>query len=453
MRKKLKNVAAPFAVVLMTNPAFADVASPSIGDLMGEIDQLTAEVDALKVDASKKDNSAIRLNGYYRLQSTAESLDETDDNSSTWVDQRLRMKVTSDLHENVTVVWYGEYDAPFGETGSKTVAGSGGKLSSDGVGIETKNAYVDFRVPNTELKVRTGIQGYGFGKYESFVTDDDMNGVSFLGTLDSVTLSGGWFKWEEGERDSSDDVDFYVLNGELAPNTNLTYGFTGSMIRNRNEDAINGTAARTDELYLGSYIDLSYNDIAYSGSLLYKKASGVDSGATDGDSFMLNLYAKKHWIDGSIKIHGIYIPADDSSSGTDRFAANQSGWELNSDNLMIFGTDYYYNNGSQGGKAVYDAAYQGYGLLGLTISGDQKLDDDYYLKYGAGYFSVADDAPASASKANGSSLGTELAAQIGKKFADIYDLSLRGSYGFMGDFYQDDAEDTYKVVAMLNVSF
>lgn len=179
-------MAAPLAVVLITAPALADVPSPSLDGLKGEIDQLTAEVANLK-----NDQSAIRLNGYYRMQSTAESLDETDDNSSTWVDQRLRMKVTGDLNENVTVVWYGEYDAPFGEKGSKTVAGSGGKLSSDGVGIETKNAYVDFRLPSTDWKVRTGIQGYGFGKYESFVTDDDMNGISFLGNIDMVSLSGG----------------------------------------------------------------------------------------------------------------------------------------------------------------------------------------------------------------------------------------------------------------------
>ena len=447
IEKKLK-MAAPLAVVLITAPALADVASPSLDGLKGEIDQLTAEVANLK-----NDQSAIRLNGYYRMQGTAESLDETDDNSSTWVDQRLRMKVTGDLNENVTVVWYGEYDAPFGEKGSKTVAGSGGKLSSDGVGIETKNAYVDFRLPNTDWKVRTGIQGYGFGKYESFVTDDDMNGISFLGNIDMVNLSGGWFKWDEGERDSSDDVDFYVLNGELNPNDNLSYGFTGGSINNRNEDAINGTAARTDDIYLGSYVDYTYGDMAYSGSVLYKIASGMDSNASDGEAFMLNLYAQKHWTGGYIKVHGIYIPADDSSNGTDRFAENNSGYELNSSNLMIFGTDSYYNNGSQGGKAVLDAAYQGYGLLGLMLSGDQMLEDDYYVKYGAGYFRVADDAPQSASQANGSNLGAELAAQFGKKFAGIYDLSLRGSYGFMGDFYQESSEGTYKIVAMLNVVF
>ncbi len=104
--------------------------------------------------------------------------------------------------------------------------------------------------------------------------------------------------------------------------------------------------------------------MGYSGSVLYKKSSGRDSDATDGDTYMLNLYAQRHWGNASLKIHGIYIPADDSSNGADRFAANQSGWELNSSNLQIFGTDVYYNNGSQGARSVKDAAYQGYGLMG-----------------------------------------------------------------------------------------
>lgn len=47
IEKKLK-MAAPLAVVLITAPALADVASPSLDGLKGEIDQLTSEVAKLK---------------------------------------------------------------------------------------------------------------------------------------------------------------------------------------------------------------------------------------------------------------------------------------------------------------------------------------------------------------------------------------------------------------------
>ena len=451
MRNKLRTLAAPLAMALSTTPAMAaepvGSASPDVGDLKAEINQLTAEVDKLR-----KRESPFSVGGYYRLQGTSQSLDTTDDNSTAFVDQRLRAKISGDLNDNVTLVWYGEFDAPWGETGS-CQGDNCGKLSADGVGVETKNAYVDLRIPNSDWKVRAGIQGYGFGKYESFVTNDDMNGISFAGNVGMATLTGGWFKWEENDRDSADDIDFYMLSAELHPSEVFHYGLTGAQISNSSQAAQNGTAARTDDNYLGAYVDYTFNQMAYSGSVLYKKSSGVDSDATDGDTFMVNLYAQRHWGNSNLKIHGIYIPADDSSNGTDRFARNQTGYELSNANLQIFGTDVYYNNGSQGAKAVLDGAYQGYGLMGLMVSGDQKLANDYYLKYGTGYFRVADDAPDSAAQANGSSLGTEVAAQFGKKFVGLYDVSLRGSYGFMGDFYGDDPEDTYKVVAMVNISY
>jgi hypothetical protein len=447
----LKSIGAPLAIAVATTPAWAagpvGSASPSVDDLKAEINQLTAEVEKLK-----KSDSPFSVDGYYRLQATSQDFDETKDNSEAFVDQRLRAKITGNLNENVSLVWYGEFDSPWGETGS-CQGDNCGKLSADGVGVETKNAYAELKVPNSDWKVRAGIQGYGFGKYESFVTNDDMNGISFAGNVGIATLTGGWFKWEEEDRDSADDVDFYMLNAEFHPSEMFHYGVTGAQISNKNQNALNGTAPRTEDNYVGVYADFTAQTIAYSGSVLYKKSSGIDSSATDGDTYMVNLYAKKHWNGGGIKVHGIYIPADDSNNGADRFARNNTGYELSADNLQIFGTDVYYNNGRQGALAVLDGAYQGYGLMGLMVSGDQELASDYYLKYGTGYFRTADDAPDSAPKANGSSLGTEVAAQVGKKFAGLYDVSLRGSYGFMGDFYGNNPEDTFKVVAMVNISY
>lgn len=398
----------------------------------------------------------LKLNGYYRIQGTGQNLSTNEaDNDSTFVDQRLRLKLTNSFNENISVVYYGEYDAPFGQTGSKTVAGNGGKLSSDGVGFETKHFYVDFKVPNSSWSVRTGIQGFGFGKYESFVTDDDMAGISARGDVGPVKISAAWFKWDEGESDASDDADFYKVDGDMKVSDQLSLGLTAAAVINNNPDAVNiGTAALTDDFYYGVNANYTMDKLGFAGSLLFRKASGQDSSATDGDAMMLNLYATAKLNGGHVKVHGIFIPADDSANGTDRFSANQAGYELWQDNLMIFGTDGPYNNGSQGGAAVYDSAYAGYGLMGLTVSGDFELPEAAYLKYGAGYFMTADDNPGGGTVAAPDSvLGTEVAAQIGKVFAEKYDLSLRGAYGFMGDFYGSEPEDTYKVVAMLDVNF
>lgn len=106
MRNKLRTLAAPLAMALSTTPAMAaepvGSASPDVGDLKAEINQLTAEVDKLR-----KRESPFSVGGYYRLQGTSQSLDTTDDNSTAFVDQRLRAKISGDLNDNVTLVWYG----------------------------------------------------------------------------------------------------------------------------------------------------------------------------------------------------------------------------------------------------------------------------------------------------------------------------------------------------------
>ena len=106
MSKIFKSISAPLAIALVATPALAAEpvgrASPTVEDLKVEINQLTAEVEELK-----KGDSPFTVNGYYRLQATSESLDTTDDNSTAFVDQRLRAKITGDLNDNVSLVWYG----------------------------------------------------------------------------------------------------------------------------------------------------------------------------------------------------------------------------------------------------------------------------------------------------------------------------------------------------------
>ena len=113
MSRLLKSIGAPLAIAVATTPAWAaepvGSASPSVDDLKTEINQLTAEVEKLK-----QSDSPFSVGGYYRLQATSQSLDETNDNSSSFVDQRLRAKITGDLNDNVSLVWFGEFDSPWG---------------------------------------------------------------------------------------------------------------------------------------------------------------------------------------------------------------------------------------------------------------------------------------------------------------------------------------------------
>ncbi|HAU18752.1 MAG TPA: hypothetical protein DCS72_10500, partial [Marinobacter adhaerens] len=157
MSKIFKSISAPLAIALVATPALAAEpvgrASPTVEDLKVEINQLTAEVEELK-----KGDSPFTVNGYYRLQATSETQNlaargeefgAPSDSSNAFVDQRLRAKITGNLNDNVSLVWYGEFDSPWGETGS-CQGDDCGKLSADGVGVETKNAYAELKVPNSD---------------------------------------------------------------------------------------------------------------------------------------------------------------------------------------------------------------------------------------------------------------------------------------------------------------
>ena len=111
----------------------------------------------------------VKLNGYFRTQMQADTVDglgAKDAPTEAAVDQRIRMKVTNQLNDEVKVVYYGEVDTVWGKQSKGNTAdgiGGGGMAGADGVNIETKNAYVAFNVPNSILSASVGIQGFGLG--------------------------------------------------------------------------------------------------------------------------------------------------------------------------------------------------------------------------------------------------------------------------------------------------
>ncbi len=75
--------------------------------------------------------------------------------------QRTRLQVNFVASENVQGVLYFEIgDIEWGYSNStNTGRGTGGRLGTDGVNVETRRAYITFNVPNTELLFQVGLQG------------------------------------------------------------------------------------------------------------------------------------------------------------------------------------------------------------------------------------------------------------------------------------------------------
>lgn len=105
--------------------------------------------------------------------------------------QRLRLQLDAVASENLS-------GTVFFEIGNTTWGdnGSGGALGADQQIVEVRRAYIDWMVPNTELKVRMGLQGMAIPSFtmkKSQVFEDDVAGITLSYQFtDNVAVTAFW---------------------------------------------------------------------------------------------------------------------------------------------------------------------------------------------------------------------------------------------------------------------
>lgn len=107
--------------------------------------------------------------------------------------QRLHLQLNAKASENLA-------GTVFFEIGEQRwgMAAQGGALGADGSNVvKVKNAYLDWVVPNTPLKLRMGLQGIklpGFA-LDSPVFQDDVAGIAASWKMnDAVSITGVWMR-------------------------------------------------------------------------------------------------------------------------------------------------------------------------------------------------------------------------------------------------------------------
>lgn len=86
------------------------------------------------------------------------------------------------------------------EIGDFAWGNGAGEVSGDVVGIEVKNAYLDFNIPNTEVNIKAGLQGLTLPGFVggSPLFDDDVTGIVFNAPInDMVGITGGWARLQD----------------------------------------------------------------------------------------------------------------------------------------------------------------------------------------------------------------------------------------------------------------
>lgn len=421
----------------------------------------------------------LKLNGYYRLMmygaeirnfggansivegggaNTADVNDEKGDTRQL-VDQRLRLMLTNNFNDNVSLVYFGEVDTVWGEQ-SKGAIGGGGQLGADGVNFETKNVYLDIK--DGGFASRLGIQTLA-DAYQGVVFFDDMAAVKASYKVGGTTLTGAYSKWDEdSNRSDWDDRDFWIADVNQKIGDALSVG--ASVYFEQDNDSNNADTQTTERLFYGVNADAKFGIMNISGFAVLEDGEIDNDGASDWDTFsyIASVKVAAKIANGDVGVRAIYIPNADDDTDDERWRTPVGRYDFASENLMQMLTDKFVCNYGKERYAMEDAGEEGYGLIGLVASGNHKLPQDMYVNWGAGYF-MADDDTANVrgveTKREGDSIGYEVAVRVGKKVYEKVDLSLNASYAGYGDFYDntarngDDPDDTYKTYLMVNVPF
>ena len=456
MSKYLKTAAAALALVALATPALADS----------------------------------KISGFFRTQfiadnfngppigTTFDQMTSANKRTATQIDNRFRLMYQNNLNEYVNFVYFAEVDTPWGQSG-KAAAGQGGTDGADGVNVETKNVYLDFKIPDSIVSARVGIQGVSMGPDGILLIDDMAAARVNLQLSPMANVTAIYSKWRENNITEWDDVDFYGATLNLKPsdalklNLDVAYvdanAFTAAFGAGGLDTLAAAAGADQADIYavgLGGEAKLGEAKLAgylaYSGGTLEDDAVGSTDVDLQGMMATVKASAKLGMADAGLRL--TWYSADDDANDDEYsgFIGDLSGgvYEFAGENLSIFFADALYNNTNGGRRALVDAAYQGHGLIAINGSANMNFTKNCYGKFGAGYFMATEDGANEVGSAKtDKDLGFEVAARVGHKIAEKVDLSLGGAYAFLGDFYKStaansqDPDNVYKVSVAMNVPF
>ena len=128
----------------------------------------------------------------------------------------------------------------------------GGAFSGDDENIETRWAYTDFAVPNTDGRVFIGLQPFAVNSY---VWKETAMGVQYKGKADAFDYRLAWMRGREffnGDDDDDllEDVDSFLVRGDFSPAQDVEAGVFG--LYQRSDSLVSGTDSDLSSSYPGS---------------------------------------------------------------------------------------------------------------------------------------------------------------------------------------------------------
>lgn len=459
-----------------------------------------ALVVALAVPASAE----MKLNGFYRAKPTLSNFvgagnvqyvtpdsltkgNTAASRSFTEFRNRLRFEIGD---ENVKGVTFFELDGNFGDRGGNTGRNQGFAQNGDSINLETKNAYIWFKVPNTSLNFTVGLQGYtdefagllfGYSDQAGVVANYKYDPVTFrftwLALRDDVSGGGpannAWTSNNVGGK----SADYYAVDAKFNPTKDLAATLHLGFINDRGTGGGTFASKPTEAgvgldtlraYYAGVNGTFKLAPATLTGFFVYNFGKFEGTGVSDVDinGFAASVRADANLGPGKAFVEGLYVsgddkPTDDKYKGiiTGNAYAALTSYYARPDLYILFPNLDMINSAT---ALVLDPANGGRGLWLAAAGYSQKFTDKISGKLGLGYLAAAKKQARSGTDRNaeGTAMGTEVNANVNYNIAKGLDFGLYGAYAFLGSFYDkpagstsQDPDDLYLLNGRLNYAF
>ncbi|MCL1926390.1 MAG: hypothetical protein FWF95_04565, partial [Syntrophorhabdaceae bacterium] len=269
---------------------------------------------------------------------TLGGLQQKHDSDGAYVEQRMRIKFDMGT-EVARAILHLESDMNWGMTGNQTSGAgrnTGGALSADAVQLETKEAYVWFRVPDTSFTSTVGMQMVSDHYAGIFANNARMTSIFVNGQFEPVKVTLGWGKlYENAPIRGSNDTEMYLVSGQFAPSKDMNVGLNLYMLKDDSARAAGGAASLAGpvgrqivDVYMPG-VNFAMNagaaKISAFGFYQFGRAASVVSGTDSFDirAWALDLRGDLKVGPGNIFVEGFYLSGDDQSK---RPAGNRSAY-------------------------------------------------------------------------------------------------------------------------------
>lgn len=349
--------------------------------------------------------------------------------SNSWVDSRLRMKFANSFNANAKLVWQVEVgDLKWGTSPSAD-------LGNDGINVETKHAYMQFKCPNLPINATIGLQAWN--DHDSLVLDDDFPAMMFNTKVSNFDIQFGTAKFAENDFAKDDDLDLFFLNFA----SGKMFGMQNIIRRSNGGDNL--------DMWFMPYYCLNMDALSLDLKAVYNmgsyKAAAADGSDITNGGFAVALKAKYKTV-ANLGFDFLYTSGDDGSDAKSTTVFNSIS-EYYVNGLEIFG--YGVNDSvEQGWAGNWDTGNGGLGLMSIVAHASYPLNN-ITVNAAAGMVNSVEK------NENGkTAMGTEFDLGLARKLDKNVEFKLVGAYAIPGDgYFGDKVDNLYELSTFLRYSF